>query len=183
MVLLQSADRASEFAELESETGRLNFFSEAGAGREKLQASMKGRYAQCGELLVVFYREGSSLKLRLGDEQYDIDEQTTSKIHASVRSRVIRQLPGHSLQQLFAPVMQGRNRFELTRDGKNLVVFDYRAALPLSVSFEPTPSLKKKTRTSCYSSTMCSLIHSAAKTSGHMSKIRLRENAFVPLIF
>lgn len=143
-VLLQSADNVSEFADLHLETGELTFFSQAGAEREKLEAGINGRYAQYGEVLAVLYRDVSSLKLRLGDEQYHIDEQTTSKIHASVRSRVLRQLPGHSLQHLFAPVLQGKNSFELIRNGESLVVFDYLPPLPLGVFFDPTFSVAEE---------------------------------------
>jgi hypothetical protein len=80
-MLLQSAERARDFARFDPVTGKMDFFSEAGAPREQLQAASNGRFAFVEGALVVFYRDDGVLKLRIGEDDYVIDAVTSSRIN------------------------------------------------------------------------------------------------------
>jgi len=143
-ILLQSADKAREFAELDPDTGTLDFFSKERAERENHQASLSGLFASIEDIVVILARENDLLKLRLGDNQYVVTVETTSRLTRSLRHRFLRQVPGYSLQCSLNRVLRARNRFELIREGSSVVVFNYRITVPYMPFFDPTPFVEER---------------------------------------
>ena len=73
-LLLQSAERVGDFARVDTETHRIDFFSERGGARESLQSSINGRFSFIEGALVAFYRDNGVLKLRVENEEQIIDD-------------------------------------------------------------------------------------------------------------
>jgi len=143
-MLLQSADNVRDFAELDQRTGKLEYFSRQGVEVEKLQAEMAGRYAFVGETLVALYRESALLKLRLGEEAYDIDEEVESKLKKTLRYRLVRQIPNHLLQFSISRLLLAHNTFELIRKGSVILAFKYCPPLRATPIFDPTPFVNEE---------------------------------------
>jgi hypothetical protein len=132
-VLLQSAERARDFARFDPITGKMDFFSEDGAPREQLQADSSGRFSFVEGALVVFYRDNGVLKLRIGDEEHVIDEETSSRIDKG-RNRLIASLRRS----------RRHNQFLLTQNGETVMTFNYQAPETSNIPFDPTPFVEEE---------------------------------------
>jgi hypothetical protein len=133
MMLLQSAERARDFARLDPDTGRIDFFSQDGELREQMQAGSSGRFSFVESALVAFYRDNRVLKLRIGDEEYVIDEGTSSRI-AKSRNRLVTWLTRS----------RRRNQFLLSQNGKTVVSLKYQAPETSNIPFDPTPFIEEE---------------------------------------
>ncbi|HSE23490.1 MAG TPA: hypothetical protein VLB68_17610 [Pyrinomonadaceae bacterium] len=115
-MILNSADNASEFAELDPESGQLTYFCrESPSYRDNLDLS--GLFAVIENVVVLFYRNTDHLMLKLGNKEFPIDELTTSRLKRSLRYQFVQQVPGNSLRRTLSRLLYARSRFELIRDG------------------------------------------------------------------
>ena len=123
MILLNSADRAVDYATLDPDSKKVNFFSEDQAQIVALSA-VTGLFSLLDGSLVVLYRDEQALKLMLEREVYVIDETTRSEFH-----RGKRRLPG----------LKRFNDFRLFQNEELVLSFHYRAPLIQRFAFDPTP--------------------------------------------
>jgi len=136
-MLLQSAERARDFARLDPTTGMMEFFSEDGGSREILQSTISGRFSLVEGSLVAFYRDNGVLKLKLGDIEHLIDETTSSEIEES-QNRFAEFIRGQFRRIAHGP-SDAQRRFLLRRNGETVLTFDYRPPAPSNIPFDPTP--------------------------------------------
>ncbi len=138
-MLLMSADRAQEFAEFSPAAGALRCFDAAGADQPELQAGISGRYALVDGTRVLFYREGETLKLRLGGETYEVDADVTAGYERGGAAALIEQVPGRRLRKRLSRLLGAENTFRLLRRGSVILTFTYAAPLRELRVFDPTP--------------------------------------------
>jgi hypothetical protein len=139
MMLLQSAERARDFATLDPTSGRLEFFSEDGAQRERLQSTLNGRFSLIEGIFIALYRQNGDLKLRLGDKEHIVDDMTSSRIDER-RGRLASLLPA----QLADRVSNVQNEFNLIRNGENVASLIYSPPSASNIAFDPTPFVEKE---------------------------------------
>jgi hypothetical protein len=125
-MLLQSFDRARDFATLDPTTGTMELFSQDGEAREQLEASIKGLFSVVNDSFVAIYRRDGMLVLKIGDKDYMIDDTMKTRVDKS-----------HSLAGLLRHDRR-RNTFHLVRNGEPVVSFAYRAPVTPNRSFDFT---------------------------------------------
>lgn len=126
MLILQSFERARDFARLDPTTGQLDFFSQTGEERERLQAHGNGQFSSVDGSIVLVYRNQGVLVLRLRDKDYVIDDMTSSRLEKAQGVNKLLKVFGR------------QNKFELVRKGEPVVSFEYTERRNSRIVFDPT---------------------------------------------